>query len=56
MLILAINLGSTSSKYAVYRDTEPVFVETIRHPKEELAPFPDVISQCWTAFVTRAST
>ena len=45
MLILAINLGSTSSKYAVYRDTESVFVETIRHPKEELAPFPDVISQ-----------
>ncbi len=45
MLILAINLGSTSSKYAVYRDTEPVFVETIRHPKEELAGFPDIISQ-----------
>lgn len=45
MLILAINLGSTSSKYAVYRDTEPVFVETIRHPKEELAVFPDIISQ-----------
>lgn len=45
MLLLAINLGSTSSKFAVYRDTEPVFVETIRHPKEELAPFPDVISQ-----------
>ncbi len=45
MLILAINLGSTSSKYAVYRDTEPVFIETIRHPKEELAVFPDIISQ-----------
>ena len=45
MYILAINLGSTSSKYAVYQDTEAVFVETIRHPKEELAPFPDIISQ-----------
>ncbi len=37
--ILAINPGSTSTKIAVYIDTNPVFIQTIRHSAEELAPF-----------------
>ncbi len=37
--ILVINPGSTSTKFAVYRDAEPVFVVNLRHSAEELAPF-----------------
>lgn len=43
--ILAINPGSTSTKIAVYADTTPVFIQTIRHTKDELAPYELVTDQ-----------
>ncbi len=43
--ILAINPGSTSTKIAVYADTTPVFIQTIRHTTEELAPYDLVTDQ-----------
>lgn len=43
--ILVMNLGSTSSKIAVYDDDKEVFNDTIRHTMEELAPFGDVTEQ-----------
>ncbi|MGE5111793.1 MAG: butyrate kinase [Acidobacteriaceae bacterium] len=38
-LILAINPGSASTKFALYEDTVAVFAANIRHTSEELAPF-----------------
>lgn len=43
--ILAINPGSTSTKIAVYQNTEPLFLKNIKHSSEELAPFPKVTDQ-----------
>ena len=43
--ILVINPGSTSTKIAVYRDTKPRLVETIRHSAEDLARFAKVTDQ-----------
>ena len=43
--ILVINPGSTSTKIAVFRGTEKVFDETLRHSREELAPFHWVMEQ-----------
>ncbi len=43
--ILAINPGSTSTKIAVYVGTNPVFIQTIRHTAEELAPFKVITEQ-----------
>jgi butyrate kinase len=43
--ILAINPGSTSTKIAVYIRTRPVFIKTIRHTAEELAPFKIITDQ-----------
>ena len=43
--ISVMNLGSTSSKIAVYDDDKEVFNDTIRHSTEELAPFGDVTEQ-----------
>ena len=40
-----MNLGSTSSKIAVYDDDKEVFTKTLRHSKEEMAAFDDVIEQ-----------
>jgi butyrate kinase len=37
--ILAINPGSTSTKFALYVGEQPVLVKNIRHSDEELAPF-----------------
>ncbi|MBR4090960.1 MAG: butyrate kinase [Mogibacterium sp.] len=37
MLILTLNLGSTSSKVAVFEDSEEKFSETVRHDAELLA-------------------
>ena len=37
--ILAINPGSTSTKFALYTDERPVLVKNIRHSDAELAPF-----------------
>ena len=44
-LIFVINTGSTSTKIALYNNNEPVFVETIRHPDNELKNFKDVNEQ-----------
>lgn len=43
--VLVINTGSTSTKVAVYEDKNPVFVESIIHPMEELRPFDKVFDQ-----------
>lgn len=43
--ILSINFGSTSTKYAVYNNEDNVFVKTVQHSNEELAVFPDILSQ-----------
>ena len=43
--LLVINPGSTSTKVAVYEDEQPLFIETIRHSAEELAPFASVLDQ-----------
>ena len=44
-IILVMNLGSTSSKIAVYEDDKELFNDTIRHTTEELEPFGDVTEQ-----------
>ena len=43
--ILTINPGSTSTKIAVYINTNPVFVKTIRHTNEELSGFDKITDQ-----------
>jgi butyrate kinase len=43
--ILAINPGSTSTKIAVFRNTNPVFLKNISHPVEELAQFERIADQ-----------
>lgn len=43
--ILAINPGSTSTKMAMFRDTEQVSVLTLRHSTEEIARFDSVANQ-----------
>lgn len=43
--VLAINPGSTSTKFAVYFDEECVFRKTIRHPLEQLLRYKNVIDQ-----------
>lgn len=45
MNILAINPGSTSTKIAVYEDTVPRIVRSIRHSVEELSRYPRIIDQ-----------
>ncbi len=43
--ILAINPGSTSTKYAIYDGRTPLFEQTLRHSAEELASFGHVVDQ-----------
>lgn len=43
--VLAINPGSTSTKFAVYFNTECVFKKSIRHPLEQLLRYKTVIDQ-----------
>ncbi len=43
--ILAINPGSTSTKFAVYQETECIFTQTIRHQIEELLRYKNIIDQ-----------
>lgn len=43
--ILAINPGSTSTKIAVYRNTKPRFLKSIRHSQKDLEKFKKVIDQ-----------
>lgn len=43
--VIAINPGSTSTKIAVYQNTEAIFLKTIRHSSEDLAPFSRITDQ-----------
>jgi butyrate kinase len=43
--LLVINPGSTSTKVAVYEDEQSLFVETLRHAREDIAAFPHVVDQ-----------
>jgi butyrate kinase len=43
--ILVINLGSTSTKFAVYKNDEAVFSEVIRHHLENLDGYEDIWDQ-----------
>ena len=43
--ILAINPGSTSTKIAVFQNTDPVFLKNLKHTTEELAPYPKITDQ-----------
>lgn len=45
MLTLAINPGSTSTKIAVFEDTNILFHQTLRHGVEDLAVFPSIADQ-----------
>ncbi len=44
-LILAINPGSTSTKFAVYEGDKIIFSETIRHSAEKISGFPKISDQ-----------
>ena len=44
-LILAINPGSTSTKFGVYEDDKIIFSETIRHSIEEISDFRRISEQ-----------
>jgi butyrate kinase len=43
--VLVINTGGTSTKVGLYHDESPVFVESIKHPNEELLGFDSYIDQ-----------
>lgn len=43
--VLAINPGSTSTKFAVYKGTKCIFSQTIRHSLEQLLRYKNVIDQ-----------
>ena len=43
--ILAINPGSTSTKFAVYEEEECIFTQTIRHPLEQLLRYKNIVDQ-----------
>ena len=43
--ILAINPGSTSTKIAIYKGGDVVFLKTIRHSVEELSQFKKITDQ-----------
>jgi len=43
--ILGINPGSTSTKVAVYDDEKPNFIESIVHPREEIAACKDYLEE-----------
>ncbi len=43
--ILVMNLGSTSSKIAIYDDDTELYSDTLRHTTDELADFGDVCDQ-----------
>ncbi len=44
-LVLIINTGNTSTKIGVFKDSEPVFIDTIRHSDSELDQYSDVNAQ-----------
>jgi butyrate kinase len=44
-LILAINPGSTSTKFAVYEDETPLLIKTLRHSVDEISKYHTVTDQ-----------
>jgi len=44
-LILAINPGSTSTKFAIFEEENLIFEKTLRHQASELEGFPKVTDQ-----------
>ncbi len=44
-MILAINPGSTSTKISVFKETVPLFEETLRHSSDEINSFESILSQ-----------
>lgn len=44
-LVLAINPGSTSTKVALFENEVPLYEETIRHSRDQVALFDDVMEQ-----------
>lgn len=44
-LVLAINPGSTSTKFAVYEGEKPLLVKTLRHSIEEISKYHSIIDQ-----------
>ena len=45
MQILAVNPGSTSTKIAIFNDEKLFYEKTLRHSREELAPFQSIYAQ-----------
>lgn len=45
MKILVLNLGSTSTKFGVFEGPVQLRVQTVRHSKQELAPYSGVLKQ-----------
>jgi butyrate kinase len=43
--ILVLNPGSTSTKIAVYQDTDLLMQQTLRHSPQELAPYQHILDQ-----------
>jgi len=43
--VIAINPGSTSTKIAVFQNDKAVFLKTIKHTADDLAPFPKIPDQ-----------
>ncbi len=43
--ILAINPGSTSTKIAVYKNNEPIFLKNIKHSNDDLKDFNTIVEQ-----------
>jgi len=43
--VIAINPGSTSTKIAVFQNDKAVFLKTIKHTSEDLAPYPKIADQ-----------
>ena len=43
--VIAVNPGSTSTKIAVFQNDKAVFLKTIKHTSEELAPYPKITDQ-----------
>lgn len=44
-IVLVVNTGSITTKFAVYRDGEPILDQKIEHSVEELSQFADVMDQ-----------
>jgi len=44
-IVVVINPGSTSTKFAAYRGAQEIFSTNAKHPTEQLKPYPKVIDQ-----------